>query len=151
MALVEELGKTGLFPTGRDAETVVGRLAESGWIVDAAVGDGEVGAAGDNGKITGGKGGSAGGNSGDRAGHNAADMGEHTGSDGANEGDRNSGNGSGSGGGGKAPPAPERKGRRFRCESCPAGPFDEYEVGFGGKRLLDYHSGSGHRIEWVGQ
>ena len=39
--------------------------------------------------------------------------------------------------------------RRFRCLSCPAGPYLEGEVGFGGRRILEYHSKNGHRIEWL--
>ena len=38
--------------------------------------------------------------------------------------------------------------RRFRCQACPAGPFDEDGVGFAGKRLIEHRAGKGIRIEW---
>ena len=49
------------------------------------------------------------------------------------------GDGGGGSGGGR---------RRFRCQACPAGPFDEDEAGFAGKRLMEYRAGKGLRIEW---
>lgn len=137
--LVEELGKTGLFPTGRDAEAVLGRLVKSGWIVDSGRGDGAAAAGG---------GGAADDNDNDNDGGGGGDGIEGvdsvedtaTGATGAGAGGASADGGNGG-----------QTRRRFRCESCPAGPFSEDEVGFGGKRVLDYHSEQGHRIEWIAE
>ena len=162
--LVEELGKTGLFPTGRDVEAVLGRLVKNGWIVDS--GGTEGGANGVDGgdrrdgagsvdgvDATNGMGsvdskesvdgmGSASGGRGTVASGSVG-----TGSaDGAGDGASD-----GSGTGAEAAAGGRPQGRMFRCESCPAGPFAENEVGFGGKRMLDYHTEKGCRIEWIAE
>ena len=160
--LVEELGKTGLFPTGRDVEAMLERLEKSGWIVDSVV-DGSAG---------GGDGGGDGGASGKGAeavgadGCESSDSSDNVDSvddvDAVSGGDAGGssdsggeGEGEGEGTGRTAPNGASATGakrsRMFRCESCPAGPFGEDEVGFGGKRLVDYHSGPGHRIEWISE
>ena len=143
--LVEELGKTGLFPTGRDVEAVMGRLLKNGWIVDTGMPvdgtNGVDGAGGDDGmgsvdskesvggvdSVDGGAGGAGG------AGKSASDE---------------AGAGTGAGAPEEAAGGPPT-GRMFRCESCPAGPFSENEVGFGGKKMLDYHTEKGCRVEWI--
>ena len=108
--LVEELAKTGLFPSGRIADEVIKRLVVSGWIVDSG---------GENGESKG----------------EALPAASTAASTAASP---------------PTPPAVDDKPeRKFRCASCPAGPFAANEVGFGGKRLIDYHTGPEHRIEWV--
>ena len=135
-ALIDELGKTGMFPLGRDVDDVMGRLVEGGWIVDESAGSGKGEESGGDGDAVDGSGGGGGGSDDDGG----------LGGDGVP-----SGNGGGSSGTGAGKPAPVGGGggkRRFRCQTCPAGPFDEDEVGFAGKRLIEYHAGKGHRIEW---
>ena len=172
--LVEELGKTGLFPTGRDAEAVLGRLVKNGWIVDSGGGGNDSGGTGSGGT---GSGGTGSGGTGGVEGASAASGGKDgdpmdgMGSvDGTTAGDAAAGAGAVDGGAAPAAAAAAapaaaaaattatasndgdgRPRRRFRCESCPAGPFHEDEVGFGGKRVLDYHSEQGHRIEWIAE
>lgn len=145
--LVEELGKTGLFPTGRDVEAVMGRLVKNGWIVDSSGGSGGSNGAGANG-------GADSGDSGGRKDGAGSVDGVDGGAGGAAAGSA-AGTGSGASGADARGMAADASGgrtpRRFRCESCPAGPFMEDEVGFGGKRILDYHAEQGHRIEWIAE
>ena len=139
--LVEELAKTGVFPTGRDVEAVLGRLVKTGWIVDSSSGSGsesvKCGASGDSG------------GSGD-SGDSVKCVDSMDSGDSVVSGESVDSGASGAGtGGGQGTPGDGHGGRRFRCESCPAGPFLEDEVGFGGKRLLAYHKDKGCRIEWL--
>ena len=169
--LIEELGKTGLFPTGRDAEVMLERLVKNGWIVDVAV-DVSANDEGDSG----GKGADVGAKSDGKSSDGSYNVDSVDGVDTPSSSDTGSSvGGGGEGGGGGAPDDAAavaaaattdaavvddddgrgvgagggKRSRMFRCESCPAGPFGEDEVGFGGKRLVDYHSGPGHRIEWI--